>query len=457
MDEKTVQGSLIDMTKGNPIPLIIAFSIPILIGNIFQQLYTVVDGIVVGKNVSDQALAAVGVGFPITYLIISVFIGLGVGSSVLVSHYYGQKNMIGIGKTITTMNTFLLFISIPITIFGIMTAGPFLKLLNVQSDIFELAKLYMIIYYIGLLAQFGYNINSSIFYGMGDSRTPLKILAVSSILHVVLAFLFVVYFHWGVAGVAWSTVVSQYFSWFSSIWYIKRKYPELGFKMTHLSIDRECFKETLRMGIPTGLQNALFSIGMMVMQPLINQYGTVYIAGYNAAIKVDGFVFMPITALTTAITTYVGQNIGAKDFDRVKTGVRSTMIIVMGLCFILSIIVVPFRSQLMYLFTNNPEVVARGNAYLIRVIPLYFISTLQYMYIGMLRGAGETFIPTIATLISLWLARVPAAYLLSRYFGADNMHWCYSIGWIIGLCILMPYYYSGKWKIRIDGNINVDG
>lgn len=450
MASKANPSKTVDMTQGNPIRLIIIFALPILLGNIFQQLYTVVDGIVVGKHVSDQALAAVGVGFPITYMIISIFIGLGVGSSVLVSHYFGEKNIKGISNTIITMNSLLLIVALPITLFGIFTAGPFLKLLNVQPDIFQLARLYMVIYYIGLLPQFGYNINSSIFQGIGDSKTPLIMLGMSSILHIILAYIFVVLFPWGVAGVAWSTVLSQFFSWFLSIWFIKKKYPELDFRVFHIHIDKQCLKETLRIGIPTGIQNALFSVGMMVMQPLINQYGTAYIAGYNAAVKVDGFVFMPVTAITTAITTYVGQNVGAGDFDRVKKGIRATMVVVMGLCLILCAIVIPFRFQLMYLFTDSPEVVARGNAYLVRVIPLYFISTLQYMYIGMLRGLGESLVPTIATLISLWLARVPSAYLLSKYFGGDNMHWCYAIGWVMGLCILIPYYYSGRWKKRIN-------
>lgn len=440
----------IDMTKGKPIPLIITFALPVLLGNIFQQLYTVVDGMIVGKHVGDQAMAAVGVGFPITYMLTSIFIGLGVGSSVLVSQYFGQKNIKGIGNTITTMNTFLLLISLPVTLLGIFTTGPFLKLLNVQPEIFDLAKLYMVIYYIGLLPQFGYNVNSSIFHGIGDSKTPLLMLAASSILHIILAYLFAIILPWGVAGVAWSTVLSQYFSWFLSIWSIKKKHPEMEFRMLNMYIDKICFKETLRIGIPTGIQNALFSVGMMVMQPLINQYGIEYIAGYNAAVKVDGFVFMPVTALTTAVTTYVGQNIGASNLDRVKEGIKATFVLVMGLCIALSAIVIPLRFELLYMFTDSAGVVERGNAYLLRVIPLYFISTTQYMFIGILRGAGESLVPTLATLVSLWFARVPSAFLLSKYFGGDNMHWCYAIGWVFGLCILIPYYYSGRWKRRIN-------
>lgn len=443
---KFQKNSSIDMTNGKTLPLILTFSLPILLGNLFQQLYTVVDGIVVGKNVSTEALAAVGAGFPITYMIISIFIGLGLGASVLVSQHFGNKDMDSVKKVVITMNSFLFIISIPLTIFGIITAGPFLNLLHVPSNIFDDAKLYMVIYYIGLLPQFGYNVNASILQGIGDSRTPLLILMISSILHIILAILFVIVIPWGVMGVAWSTVLSQLFSWILSILYLNKNYPEIRVNLFQIQIDKKHFVDTLKVGLPIGIQNALFSIGMIVMQPLINKYGSVFIAGYNAAVKVDGFVFMPVSSLATAITTFVGQNIGADKHDRVKQGVRSTMMLAISLCIILCLVVIPFRSQLMLLFTDDQAVVNAGNEYLIRVIPLYIISTLQYMYIGILRGAGQSLIPTIATLISLWLARVPAAYLLSHYFGGQNMHWCYAIGWVMGLLILIPYYYSGKWK-----------
>lgn len=435
-----------DLTRGKPLSLILMFSLPILLGNIFQQLYTVVDGIVVGKHVSNEALAAVGAGYPVTYMLTSIFLGIGLGASILVSQYFGAGNMPKVRQVFASMHTFLLIISVPLTVVAIFTAEPFLHLLNVQEDFFEPAKLYMIIYYIGMLAQFGYNVNSSIIQGLGDSRTPLYILIASSVLHIALAYLLVVVVPWGVAGVAWSTVISQYFSWFLSVFVIKRKYPQLGFRFFNLKIDKECFVSSIKVGLPIGLQNALFSFGMMVMQPWINGYGTVYVAGYNAAVKVDGFVFMPVTSLTTAITTFVGQNLGADRQDRVKEGIRATTVLAIGLCIIMCAIVLPFQDQLMGLFTDDPAVIEAGKAYLIRVIPLYIISTMQYMLIGILRGAGQSLIPTISTLISLWLARVPAAYLLSTYFGGDNMHWCYAIGWVVGLAVLIPYYYKGKWR-----------
>ncbi|MDR0357219.1 MAG: MATE family efflux transporter [Clostridiales Family XIII bacterium] len=442
-----------DMTTGKPLPIILMFALPILAGNIFQQLYTVVDGIVVGRHVSTEALAAVGVGFPVTYMLTSFFLGIGLGSSVLISQYYGAGNLDKIRVVLRTMHTFTVIVSIPLTVLAILSTEMFLGLLRAPDDVFEPAKLYMIIYYVGMLPQLGYNVNAGAIQGMGDSKTPLYILIVSSLLHVVLAYAFAVVMPWGIAGVAWSTVISQAVSWGISVAVIKRKYPEIRFRFFDFKIDKRACADSLKVGVPIGFQNALFSFGMMVMQPLINGYGTTFIAGYNAAIRVDGFVFMPVTSIATAITTFVGQNIGANRDDRLNEGVRATGILSVGLCVLLCAVVLPLQDALLYLFTSDADVVAAGKAYLIRVIPLYAISTLQYMLIGILRGAGQSLIPTIATLVSLWLARIPAAFALSHYFGANNMHWCYAIGWTLGLAILIPYYYKGHWR---KGLINDD-
>lgn len=442
----------IDMTQGKPLNTIIPFAVPILVGNIFQQLYTVVDGIVVGKGVSDAAQAAVGATFSITYMMTCVFLGMGLGAAVLVAQFFGARDEGNVRKAIMSMNSFLILISIPLTIFGMLSAGAFLRLLNVQDDLIGLAKTYMMVYYIGMLPQFGYNSNAGVLQGLGDSKSPFKILAASSILHVILDILFVVFIPLGVAGVALATVISQFFSWILSMIYINRKFGHLNCRFFKIEIDKEIFIELMKIGVPAGIQNALYSVGIMVMSPLINGCGTTFIAGYNAAIKVDGMVYMPITSLTTAITTYVGQNIGAGKMDRVKKGIRDMIFLCIALCAVLCAIVIPFRSQLMYMFTDSADVVAAGNAYLVRVIPLYVISALQYLFIGLLRGMGESVLPTIAALVSLWIARVPSAFWLTNHFGPDNMHWCYVIGWIMGLVILVPYYYSGVWKKHLKKN-----
>ncbi len=436
----------IDMTTGNCLPQMLRFSLPILLGNLFQQLYTVVDGIVVGKHVSTEALAAVGVGFPITYMLTSLFLGIGLGASVLVSQFFGSRDMERIRKTLSTMNAFLLIIAVPITLLGIFTIDPFLRLLHTDAIIFQDAKRYMVVYYVGMLPTLGYDVNANVMQGIGDSRTPLSILIASSILHIILALLLVVVFPFGVAGVAWSTVAAQTFSWLLSIRLIRRKYPDIGAAFRHFGIEKALFFQSLKVGVPISIQNALFAVGMMVMQPLINSVSPVFIAGYNAAVKVDGFIFMPVTSLAAAVTTFVGQNIGARNIGRVREGVRAALVLAIGLCAILCAAVIPLRTQLMRLFTDDPAVISAGNAYLVRVIPLYVISTVQYMYIGIIRGAGQTLVPTIAALVSLWFARVPAAYLLTHYFGPNNMHWCYAIGWTMGLAILIPYYKWGKWN-----------
>lgn len=221
----------IDMTQGRPLPLVLRFTLPILLGNVFQQLYTVVDGIVVGKNVSDAAQAAVGASFSVTYMLTSLFLGIGLGGSVLVSQFFGQHSGGNIRKTIATMHAFLLVISPPLTVFGILTAGPFLTLLQVPADYYGLARSYMCVYYLGLLPQFGYNANAGILQGLGDSRSPLVILALSSILHVVLDYLLVVPIPLGVVGVGLATVLSQLFSWVLSVWFINHKFPDYRFKV----------------------------------------------------------------------------------------------------------------------------------------------------------------------------------------------------------------------------------
>ena len=438
----------IDMTAGRPLKAIIPFTIPILLANIFQQLYSVVDGIVVGKNVGDEAQAAVGASFSVTYMMTCVFLGIGIGAAVLVGQHAGANDRERIRKSIMSMNSFLILTSLPLTAAAIGSAGFFLNLLHVRADIFDLARTYMIIYYLGMLGQFGYNANAGILQGLGDSRSPLLILAISSILHVILDVLFVAVLHWGVVGVALSTVLSQYFSWGMSIYFIKKNYPELDCRFALIRFDGPVLKELLRIGLPAGIQNALYSVGIMVMQPLINDCGTVFIAGYSAAVKVDGFVFIPCNSLASAATTYVAQNIGAQKPDRVKEGVREIIKLSVGMCAALCLIVIPLRSVLMRMFTDDPAVVAAGNAYLLRVIPFYVISALQYVYIALLRGMGISVIPTAAALLSLWLARVPSAYFLTSRFGADNMHWCYAIGWVMGLAIMAPYYHSGRWKRR---------
>lgn len=437
---------LTDMTQGSPTKLILAFTLPLLLGNLLQQLYNMVDSIVVGQFVGKVALAAVGTGFPVIFMMGALFMGLGMGAMVMIAQYYGAGDMDRVRSTISTIYTTMFIVIVPLTVLGIVISGPMLHLMNVPDDTFELAKLYMVIVFFGMIGSFGYNINSGILQGLGDSKTPLIFLAIASILNIVLDLLFVVVFHWGVAGVAIATIVAQAFSWLFGIFYINKKYPELHLNPLRFHFDKELFKKIMKLGVPAGIQQMLFSIGVMMMQSLVNSYGSDFMAGFNAANKIDTFAFMPLQSFSSAITTYVGQNIGAGRVDRVRRGSQVTVAMGVAFSIFAGIVLILGGPFCLRLFTDDAAVIHAGMAYLYRIAPFYSLLAVMFILNGVMRGAGAVLIPTLSSILSLWLARVPSAYILAHFFGGESMYFCYLFGWIVGVCIVLPYYLAGKWK-----------
>ena len=307
-----------DMTSGNPALLIFKFTIPLLIGNIFQQLYNMVDSIVVGNYVGQIALAAVGTGFPFIFLMSSLFMGLGIGATIMISQYFGAGDMTNVKKTVDTIYTSMMLISIPLTIIGAFVSRFILELVNVPADTINSANIYMVIIFLGIIGSLGFNVNSGILQGLGDSKTSLIFLAIACVINIILDLVFVLVFGWGVAGVAVATIIAQFCSWVFGVFYINKKYKYLHISPFKFKIDKEILIRTIKLGIPAGLQQALFAAGIMVFQSLVNQHGSVFMAGFNAANKIDTFAFMPIQSFSIAATTYVGQNIGAGKLDRVK-------------------------------------------------------------------------------------------------------------------------------------------
>jgi len=257
-----------NMTEGSPLKLIFAFAVPMLIGNIFQQLYNMVDSIVVGNYVGKIALAAVGTGFPIIFMMSSMFIGIALGATILISQYYGAGDINNVKKTSQTIYTAMMVGSIPLSIIGILLSGPLLHLTNVPVDTFPMAKLYMIIVFAGLIGSLGFNVNSGILQGLGDSKSSLLFLAVACVINIVLDLVFVLLFHMGVSGVAYATIIAQFFSWIFGIIYMRQKYYFLDISIFKFKFDKVIFKKILKLGIPSGLQQALFSIGIMSLQSL---------------------------------------------------------------------------------------------------------------------------------------------------------------------------------------------
>ena len=439
--------SMTDMTHGNPYKLILLFSLPLLVGNIFQQLYNMVDSIVVGNFVGEKALAAVGTGFPIIFLMSSLFMGIGTGATVMVSQFYGAKDLKRVNDTINTIYTAMIVGVIPLSLLGIFISEPLLRLIQVPNDgTLEMAKIYMIVIFIGIIGNLGFNINSGILQGLGDSRTSLIFLLIAAIINTVLDLVFVIVFHWGVMGVALATIIAQIFSWSFGVWFINRRYSQIHIRLLGFHFDKQLFKQAMKLGIPSGIQQALFSVGVLVMQSLVNSYGSSFMAGFNGANKIDTFAFMPIQSFTNAVTTYTGQNIGAGNHERVRKGLRAGMALSVGTSIIMCILVYPTSAFMMRMFSQNQDVIDAGVAYLHELMPFYALLAISFCFNSVMRGAGEMIVPMISSLFALWLVRVPSAYLLAHFFGGEMMYYSYTIGWIVGIIISGIYYATGRWK-----------
>lgn len=440
----TPKSDMIDMTSGSPIRHILRFSIPLLIGNAFQQAYNLVDSMVVGNFVGKEAMAAVNTAFPVLFLLIALFAGLGMGATVMLSQFFGAGDEVSVRKTVSTVSSSMIIVSVPLTIIGMLLATPMLRLLNVPEDSFGQAQVYLIILFVGVIGSFGYNINAGILQGLGDSKSPLRFLIIACVLNIVLDLALV--FPMGVAGVALATIIAQIFSWLYGVYYIRKKYPQLDYNPIKIRIDRGTLRRIVSLGLPLGLQQTLFSVGILLIQALINSYGSSFIAGFSAANKIDSFIFLPVMSFSSALITFTGQNIGAGRLDRVKQGLRSTLLVSTLTCAAITAIVLPMGRFLLSLFNKEPEVIDAGMAYLIRVVPFFLILMVQFMLTSVLRGAGATMVSLVTTFVALCLVRVPTAYFFADRFGRDNMFFSFGCGWAVGLTIALIFYLQGSWK-----------
>ena len=441
------KSTMTDMTEGNAYKLILLFSLPLLVGNVFQQLYNMVDSIVVGNFIGDKALAAVGTGFPVIFMLSSLFMGVGTGATIMISQYYGAKDMDKVNETVGTIYTAMLIGIIPLSVLGIVASGPLLTLMKVPHDgTFAMARTYMMVIFAGIIGNLGFNINAGILQGLGDSKTSLLFLAIAAVLNTILDLVFTIVFHWGVFGVAFATIIAQIVSWIFGIFYINRRYDCVQIRLFSFFFDRSLFTKAMKLGIPSGIQQALFSIGIMMMQSLVNSYGSDFMAGFNGANKIDTFAFMTIQSFTTAITTYTGQNIGAGNMHRVKQGVRASIVLSVSVSILIGLILYPSSSFLMKMFSRNEAVLASGVSYLHCVLPFYSLLAVGFMFSSVMRGAGEMIVPMISSFISLWFARIPVAYIIAHIWGKDWIFLSYAVGWLIGLMISGLYYATGRWK-----------
>lgn len=435
-----------DLTQGNELKTILYFALPMLVGNIFQQLYNIVDSIIVGNFLGKEALSAVGASFPIFFLLISLIIGIASGNAIVIAQYFGAKNYNMVNRAIDTMVIILFSASIVVSVAGILLIDFIFKWIDLPQEIIPQAKTYLIIIFIGLVAAFGFNGINAILRGLGDSRTPLYFLILSTFLNIGLDLLFVMVFHWGIAGAAWATVFAQLVATIAAIIYLNKTHQIIRFSVIHIVFDKEVFLKSMKIGLPSGLQQMFVALGMTAMFGIVNKFGTNVIAAYSVAGRIDSFAMLPAMNFSQALTTFVGQNIGAGKIERVKKGLMATLSMTTVISLVFSLIAIFAGTFLMKAFTPEAQVIRMGAQYLTVVGMFYILFSAMFSVTAVFRGAGDTIVPMFITLFALWAIRIPLAYLFSDKYGYIGIWWSIPAAWGVGMVLSLLYYYMGRWK-----------
>ena len=447
------RNSSIDMTKGRPISLILKYSVPLLLGNIMQQLYFIVDSWVVGNFApnGDLALAAVGNGTPINYLVSGLFMGLAGGVTVVIAQLFGAGNSADIRKAANTIYALVLPIGIGFAALCVLVLPLLLKIMGIPEEIQRETYVFTVICMSGLIGPLGYNINAGIMQGMGDTKTPLILLICSTVINMALVLLNVIAFEWGVAGVAVATISAQFISWVAGIFLINRRYGNiLKISPFRFKISGSLLREILRIGIPTAIQMMSVSRGNLLMQRIINSNGVFFAGGASCAHRIDSFVVMPSMTFSNAVTTFVGQNLGAGRLDRIKGGIRAALACGITAALLIGSLTYVFAEDLIGIFNGNPEIIKSGSDYLKLLMPFYTILTLMFVYSGIMRGMGKVLITMVAQISGQAVLRVIVGTILNKLYGGATIYYAFVVGWIVGAGIVMVYYHFGSWKKSIN-------
>ncbi len=450
MEEKKIKKTS-DMTIGSPVINILKYAFPLLLGSLMYQLYNFADSIVVGNFVGKTALAAVGTTGVILWMASSVFVGFSAGAMILVSQYYGANRHDMLTAVVNNCCAITNILALPVIIIGIVLSRPILNMMHVPSDAYEQAHIYLIISFIGIAPLVGYNLNSGFLRGMGDSKSPLKFLVVSTIVNIILDILFVAVFKWGVAGAALATSLAQLISWIYSIIYIKKHYDWLEIKTFGFKCNKDLLNEMVKLGLPIGVNEVLFCSGIMLLQSVVNTHGSDFMAGFNVAAKLDALGYMSVDALYLAVTTFAGQNIGARKTERIKHSIKPTLLVSVVIVAAVTGMLIVFGNPFMSLFTPDKAVIDVGYAYLIRVMPFYSLVAMFNVLNGYMQGAGETLIPAVTNLVSVWFIRLPAAYIINHFLAAENLFFCYACGWTVNLLLTIILFNKPSVKKKVYG------
>ena len=445
-----------DMTVGNPMRNLIRFSAPLLIGNMAQQLYSTVDSIVVGNYVGDNALAAIGASGPVINLLLVLFMGVSVGASVMASQFFGAKDKDKLSWTIGTTITATFVTTVVIMILGPILTPWMMSMLNTPEELYQMACNYMLILFIGFLGSAYYNVISGVLRGLGDSIMPLAFLLVACTMNIGLDIWFVAGLRMGVEGAAWATILSQMVSGALCLIRLLRMKDVLEVTPRMLIPKKRLLLQLIRLGLPSGVTQAIFSFAMIIVQSLTNSYGASVLAANTVVMRVDGFAMMPTFTFGTAMTTFVGQNMGAGKPDRAVKGTKAGLILGLSVSFFLVAMILLFGRYLIVMFTSTPEVIQLGSRMLQILAAGYLAMSVTQILSGTMRGAGDTMTPMWISLITTVVVRVPVAYgleFITRPAGGamgsgtpDPLFLSLLISWVIGAVLTSIFYVKGGWK-----------
>lgn len=434
------------MTEGNIARQIFFFSLPLIFGNLLQQLYNTADSIIVGNFVGSNALAAVGSSTALINLLIAFSQGASVGAGVVVSQYLGAKNAKQVHEAVHTSMAIAVILGVILTVGGVAATRPLLAWMNTPQEVFADSALYLSIYFGGVVFNVIYNMASGILNAVGNSKRSLLYLGWASATNIVLDLIFVGVFHMGVAGAAIATDISQLVSSVLAVAYLMRVKADYQVRLRKIRVHRAMAARIVQIGLPAGIQNMVISFSNVLVQSSVNGFGTDAMAGFGAYMKIDGFNILPVTSFSLAVTTFTGQNFGAGKIDRVKKGMWVTL--AMGVVYTVAtgILLLVFSDPLMRMFTDNTAAIAYGELTMRYFCPFYFLLSILHGLAGTVRGTGKTVPPMAVLLISLCLFRIGWLKLILPMFDSiDGVFCIYPISWLIGMCLMILYTWKGHW------------
>ena len=434
------------LTEGPIGRKILAFAFPLFLGNLFQQLYNTADSLIVGNFIGSDALAAVSSSGSLIFLLVGFFNGISVGAGVVIARFFGARDKDGVERSVHTTVAFGLAAGVLLTVIGILFTPFILRLMGTPADVLPSSILYFRIYFCGSLAFVMYNICVGILQSVGDSKHPLYYLIFSSVVNVVLDLLFVAVLHLGVGSAALATVISQFLSaglCFLRLTHIQEEYRIV---IRRIRFDLPMLKQVIQNGLPTGLQNSIIAFANVVVQSNINAFGKMAVAGCGSYSKIEGFGFLPINCFTMALTTFISQNLGERQYDRAKKGARFGILCSISIAELVGILIYLFSPALIALFNDDPQVVAYGVTQARTVTLFYFLLAYSHCLAAIFRGAGRSAVPMTVMQVCWCIIRVTYITIIVKFVPVINViFWAYPLTWSLSSIIFTIYFFKSDW------------